>query len=74
MEFRMSYRGHTCGWFRECGCLFFANGTEAVKKGNYMQYDRRALTGLKKMFKEAVDKAEGPKVKGQKYPVEQWKL
>ncbi len=68
-EFRMSYRGHICGWFRECGCLFFAND---AKKADYMQYDSRALTGLKKMWKESVDKAEGPKVKGQKYPTEQW--
>ena len=36
MEYRMSYRGHVCGWFRECGCLFFANGTDAVKSGDYM--------------------------------------
>lgn len=67
VEFRMSYRGHTCGWFRECGCLFFAyDGID------YMQYDRRALSDLKKLFKEKVDKIEGPKVKGEKYPVEQW--
>lgn len=70
MEFRMSYRGHTCGWFRECGCLFFAHD---VQKADYEQYDSRALTGLKKIFKENVDKIEGHKVKGQKYPTEQWK-
>ena len=47
MEFRMSYRGHICGWFRECGCLFFAHD---VRKADYEQYDSRALTGLKKML------------------------
>ncbi len=71
MEFRMSYRGHVCGWFREQGCLFFAQD-EALKKADFMQYDSRALSGLKKMFKESVDRKEGPKVRGQKYPTEQW--
>lgn len=68
-EFRMSYRGHTCGWFRECGCLFFAHD---AGKADYQQYDTRALTGLKKDWKAAVDEKEGPKVKGQKYEVKQW--
>lgn len=68
-EFRMKYRGHVCGWFRDCGCLFFTND---IKSHDYLQYDSRALTGLKKMFKESVDKIEGPKEKGVKYPTEQW--
>ena len=68
-EFRMSYRGHTCGWFREYGCLYFAYD---ARKADYMQYDSRALAGLKKLFKQKVDELEGPKVKGQKYPTEQW--
>lgn len=68
-EFRMRYRGHTCGWFREYGCLYF---TYDLKSENYLQYDSRALTGLKKSFKEDVDAIEGPKVKGVKYPTEQW--
>jgi hypothetical protein len=72
MEFRMSYRGHVCGWFRECGCLFFAGSEEDIKKGDFMQYDSRALSGLKKMFKESVDRKEGPKVRGQKYETKQW--
>lgn len=71
MEFRMSYRNHTCGWFRESGCLFFAYD---ASKADYQQYDSRALTGLKKQFKENVDKAEGPKVRGQKYETRQWKF
>ncbi len=68
-QFRMSYRNHICGWFRECGCLFFAYN---VKSGDYLQYDSRALTGLKKLFKEKVDKEEGPKIKGQRYETKQW--
>ena len=51
-EFKMSYRGHICGWFRECGCLFFAHD---ARKADYQQYDSRALSGLKKLFKENVD-------------------
>lgn len=68
-EFRMSYRGHVCGWFRDCGCLYFAKD---ASKEDYLQYDSRALSRLKASWKESVDKAEGPKVKGQRYPTEQW--
>lgn len=70
-DFRMSYRNHTCGWFRDCGCLYF-NFDIGKGKNDFMQYDSRALTGLKKKFKEQVDKIEGPKAKGQKYPTQQW--
>lgn len=59
-EHTMTYRGHTCGWFRDEGCLFFAYD---AKSGDYMQYDTRALAGLKKMFKDKVDEIEGPKKK-----------
>lgn len=70
-EFRMSYRGHVCGWFKDCGVLFFTND---ASKHDYGSYDVRALTGLKKAFKEKVDEIEGEKIKGQKYPAEQWSI
>jgi hypothetical protein len=59
----MNYRGHTCAWFKEEGCLFF---TFDKKSDNYESYDVRALQGLKKRFKEEVDKIEGPKVRASK--------
>lgn len=50
----LTYKGHTCGWFKEDGVLFFNDDVKG-KPNNWESYDSRALPGLKKRWKADID-------------------
>lgn len=50
----LTYKGHTCGWFKEDGFLFFNDDVKG-SPNNWESYDRRALPGLKKRWKADID-------------------
>ena len=51
----MTYKGKTCGWFKEDGVLFFNRDVKA-HPNDWNSYDRRALPDLKKRWKADIDK------------------
>ena len=52
----LTYKGYTCGWFKEDGVLFFNDDVKG-KPNNWESYDRRALPSLKKGWKADIDQS-----------------
>lgn len=52
----MTYKGKTCGWFKEDGVLFFNRDVDK-NPNDWNSYDRRALPDLKKRWKADIDAA-----------------
>lgn len=51
----LTYKGHTCGWFKEDRVLFFNDDVKG-SPNDWESYDRRALPDLKKRWKADIDK------------------